>query len=98
MGFSKGPFPFTETSIKSSAPVGPGVYGISGNAWIYVGESETMQARLLEHHGKTSDQSACIWRNTPLSFYFESISGGTVARLNRETELIKELDPSCNKE
>lgn len=98
MPFAKGPHSFNEQSIKDNAPTSAGVYGIDGASMIYIGEAENIQKRLLEHHNRDSTQSGCIWKNDPVQFYCELVSGGVLARGTREAELIEEYDPDCNKE
>jgi predicted GIY-YIG superfamily endonuclease len=89
-------YPFTEAGIATYAPRRAGVYGICNSLkWIYIGESEDMEARLYAHLRGESDQSGCILRNGPTSYVFE-ICDGVTARLAREAALIRELHPSCN--
>lgn len=99
MPFSHGPYDFTLSGINGIGQL-PGVYGITNGdpKWIYIGEAESLRDRLKEHYNRQSDQSNCIWKYTPKKFYCEVVNGGEVARKKRETELIKEYDPNCNKE
>jgi excinuclease UvrABC nuclease subunit len=90
-----GTYPFSETGIATYAPRGSGVYGIyNSQKWIYVGEAKDMEARLYAHLRGESDQSACILKNSPTLYQFESCDATT--RMKRETALIQEFDPVCN--
>jgi|SRR5208337_2814010 len=97
MPFStKGGYAFSETGIATYAPRGSGVYGIfNSTTWIYVGEAGDMEARLYAHLRGESDQSGRIARQNPTHYVFESIDAGN--RKARETALIQELDPVCNR-
>ena len=95
MPFADGPYVFTIGNIAGWPPKAPGVYGISGTVkMIYVGQSEDIQDRLLQHF---NDKSHCIWEFGPYVFHFEKVLGGEDARRKREDELIAEYDPFCNK-
>jgi excinuclease UvrABC nuclease subunit len=96
------PFPsnvginFTEQGIASYAPRESGVYGICNSTeWIYVGESEDIEARLYQHLRGESDQSDRILRRNPTMFVFERCAALT--RWAREAQLIAELQPTCNR-
>ncbi|MGA3315900.1 MAG: GIY-YIG nuclease family protein [Candidatus Korobacteraceae bacterium] len=85
---------FDETGIAKYAPRSAGVYGIyKGNAWAYIGETNDIEARLYAHLRGESDQSACILRQKPTHYAYETCDN----RLAREQALIRELDPACNK-
>ncbi len=84
------------TNAFSYAPRESGVYGIYDNSeWIYIGEAKDMEARLYEHLRGQSDQSARILRRKPTHFIFERCDAAT--RVSREAQLIRELDPFCNR-
>ena len=95
------PFPkqepreFTQAGIEALDPSQKGCYGVfqqtqQGRAWIYVGKTDDLRKRLLEHFG---GDNACINKYTPTHFV------GTVTDDNeaQEKALIVELDPECNK-
>jgi predicted GIY-YIG superfamily endonuclease len=82
---------FTPSNIRSSVPNVGGVYGIfQAREWIYVGESEDLQRRLLEH---ASDLGHAMHSHHPSHFVYELTS----ERVRRQTELIRECLPRCNK-
>lgn len=90
-------FSFTESGILAYAPKASGVYGIyNSGRWIYVGEAQDIETRLLSHVRRESDQSACIFGNSPTHFVFEQVAG-ELARKVREQGLIVELSPACNR-
>jgi len=78
--------------ILSSVPSASGVYAIwRPNVWIYVGETNDLQRRLLEHF---DGDSPCITRAAPTGFGFELVQANT--RVARQNALIPELRPTCN--
>jgi excinuclease UvrABC nuclease subunit len=89
-------YAFSEAGIATYAPRGSGVYGIyNGSTWIYVGEAGDMEARLYAHLRGESDQSGRIARQKPTHYVFEESDAWN--RKARETALIRELDPVCNR-
>lgn len=94
---------WTRSEIES-IPESRGVYAIiySDNDWIYVGQSRTsgsgqgMRNRILEHYEGESDQASCIKREVPRRVGYEVISD-TTRRNNRESQLIRDYNPTCNK-
>lgn len=87
-----GAFYFAEASIVANAPSSSGVYGICNkDRWIYVGESNDVRRRLLEHF---RESATCIWKCSPNAFVFELASSAT--RVQRQDSLILELKPACN--
>jgi excinuclease UvrABC nuclease subunit len=95
---SNGEFAFTEHMIKMVAPTSAGVYGIhNGRIWVYVGEAQNIEERLLSHVRGESDQSVCIFTNAPTQFLWELVPGGQLSRRVRESTLIEELRPACNR-
>jgi hypothetical protein len=80
-------------SIVLHAPEASGVYGLFNALWIYVGESDNIRARLLEH---LAGDNPCINRHQPSGFAFELISAKDRGR--RWRELIDELEPLCKSE
>ncbi len=92
------PFPsttgysFTDSSVRLNAPNRSGVYGLyAKDGWIYVGESNDIQRRLLEHLAETG---TCISGQAPTGFIYELVESGS--RVARENTLIRELAPACN--
>jgi excinuclease UvrABC nuclease subunit len=89
-------YSFSESGIATYAPRQSGVYGIFNSAeWIYIGEAKDIEGRLYEHLRGQSDQSIRILRRKPTGYVFERCD--TATRITRETALIRELDPVCNK-
>lgn len=89
-------YDFSEAGISKYAPRGSGVYGIyNSSTWIYVGEAGDMEARLYAHLRGESDQSGRIARQKPTHYVFEEVDASK--RTARETSLIRELDPVCNR-
>jgi hypothetical protein len=93
-------YPYTDGSIKASAPEVSGVYGIYArttvkNEWIYVGQSENIQKTLIEHLQAKGPEDECIQSHQPTGFTYETVPEDR--RLTRHNELILELGPHCNK-
>jgi hypothetical protein len=85
-------FVFTEPSIKASAPQASGTYAIYNTEnWIYLGETDNIQRRLLEH---LRESGTCINRANPTAFIYELQLG--VYRVSRQDALILALQPLCN--
>jgi excinuclease UvrABC nuclease subunit len=85
-------FPWTYASIVANAPHSSGVYAIfNAQRWIYVGESNDIQARLLQHF---NGDNACITQNAPTGFQFEVVVAAQ--RVARQNQLIGALNPACN--
>ncbi len=83
---------FNEVSIKMFAPAASGVYALyNPRQWIYIGETNDIQARLLEH---LRGDNFCIISMRPPSFSFELCPAAL--RVGRQNELILELGPACN--
>jgi hypothetical protein len=86
------PQSFTPVSVRANAPTAPGIYGISNaREWIYIGESDNIQASLL--HDLQKGGSALLER-FPTGFVFELCSADRRARQDR---LIQEYEPVCNR-
>ena len=83
--------PLTKEFIGTIPPV-PGVYALClGREFIYIGDTENLQRKLLDH---LDEKSECISRMNPDTFSFEPVPDPErVARRNR---LILELNPVCN--
>lgn len=80
---------FTAASIQQYAPASSGVYGLSNaREWIYIGEADNIQAKLLEHRG---EQNSPLRQRDPKGFTFELCPGGI--RSIRCQALARELKP-----
>lgn len=93
VGFST-PHAFSIVSIRAHAPAASGVYGIANpREWIYIGETDNIQARLLEHlaeHSGTQIQS-----QAPTGFAYELCD--SPARAGRQDRLVQQYEPVCNR-
>jgi hypothetical protein len=86
------PRPLTQGAVRLYAPTAAGVYGISNaREWVYIGESDNIQAALLEHLG---DLFTPLLQHTPTGFVFEVCAGAR--RLDRQGRLVSEYHPACN--
>jgi len=86
-------YTFNRSTVIASGPRWAGVYALwRDDRWIYIGQSENIFDRLLEHLSADDD---CITRERPSGFGFELIADA-LAREAREGELIRELLPVCN--
>jgi len=83
-------FPFTQVGLLL-APAQSGVYALHAVEWIYVGESQNINARLLQH---LNGDTPCINRMKPTSFCYELVPA--FERIARQNALILELRPACN--
>lgn len=89
------PFPrtFTAPSVREHAPVASGVYGISNaGEWIYIGESDNIQAALLLH---VQELDTVLLKRHPTGFVFELCD--RAGRPNRQDRLVQEYEPTCNR-
>jgi hypothetical protein len=83
---------FKAAAIRRDAPSCSGVYGLSNaREWIYVGETDDIRARLLEHLGETN---TFVARGAPTGFSFEISPPGE--RVGRQRQIILELGPAGN--
>jgi hypothetical protein len=81
-------------SIETNAPAASGVYAIfKPGVWIYVGESNDIQRRLLEHLRR---DHGCISWQIPAGFHFEPCDA--TARMARQTAWIAQLRPVSNQQ
>jgi hypothetical protein len=88
------PIPFTESGIQSMNSGQAGCYGIfNSRGCIYVGQSDDIRLRLLQHLRGQSDQAGCIWEYGPT--YCLGVVGW-MDRFAEERRLIAELRPVCN--
>jgi hypothetical protein len=86
IGFGLNGHQFDRTSILADAPSKSGVYAIyNGAQFIYVGEGQDIQARLMSH----LTENACIARKQPTGFQFELSTANL--RVARQDALIAEL-------
>lgn len=88
------PHAFSNVSVRAHAPTASGVYGISnGREWIYIGETDNIQARLLEHLAESSSHlKACV----PTGFTYELCERN--ARPGRQDRLVMQYEPVCNRQ
>lgn len=85
-------FHYTHESVTSHAPRAAGVYALWNKSfWIYVGSSENIQERLLQH---LSGDNECITHEHPTAFGFELI-GDPSERAARQAALARDLMPLC---
>lgn len=86
-------FAFTEASIKNNAPSASGVYALCNQdgVYLYFGETNDLQRRLLEHLNETG---TCIKRQGAANFAFDFVSAQT--RVKRQNELILAYRTPCN--
>ena len=74
-------------------PVSSGVYYMSNaRGWIYIGESENLQARLLEH---LAERGTALQMRGPTLFSFEVC--GESERYERQNRLVFQHEPVCNR-
>jgi hypothetical protein len=83
---------FERESIELNAPESSGVYGLFSALWIYIGDTDNIRARLLEHFDD-DDHDPCTAHHQPTGFAFELIP--PVDRSRRKEQLLKELLPIC---
>ena len=87
---SQGVRAFNQENIEEITPGQKGVYGLyAGETWVYVGKGD-IRDRLLAH---LNGDNACITRKKPTN-WVDEVTDNMDAR---EKELIRELDPVCNK-
>lgn len=84
-------YSFDAQTVTRVAPSQSGVYGIYNQYWQYVGETNDIARRLLEHLNETGTPLA---RSGATRFTFELCAAN--ARIQRQNALILELRPSCN--
>ena len=86
--------PFKAAAIRRDAPACSGVYGLSNaREWIYVGETDNIQGRLLE----LLERGGSLPGGTPpTGFNFEPCSAHE--RVGRQRQLILELEPAGNRQ
>jgi len=86
-------FRFDQSSVNLNAPAAPGLYAlIDGTTIVYIGETENLHKRLIEHCERLDD---CFSQFVYLRFGYELLLARP-ARLARHEELVQELRPACN--
>ncbi len=86
-------FLYNASSVRQNAPAASGVYGIfTPHEWIYIGESQDIQARLLQH---LNGDNPCIGTSGATSFSFELVPAQQ--RAVRQSALVLEYQPACNR-
>jgi hypothetical protein len=85
---------FTAISIAKNAPPSSGVYGLADACrWIYIGETADIQAELLRH---LQNPPAFLRQYSPTGFTYEVGTAGQ--RIDRQNQLVFELDPIGNRQ
>jgi hypothetical protein len=88
------PHAFSNASVLAHAPAASGVYGISNGAeWIYIGETDNIRQRLLEHLAENTTQ---LKARMPTGFTYELCA--PVARTGRQDRLVMQYEPVCNRQ
>jgi hypothetical protein len=84
--------PFNRGSVILNAPMQSGVYVLRDQTrWIYVGETNDILARLIQH---LDGDNSCIALFRNLTFSYEVLP--EVVRGGRLEELIRKFRPICN--
>jgi hypothetical protein len=84
---------FSPAAVRKNAPGVSGVYGISNaSEWIFVGETDNIQASLLAH---LLEVDTFLMRRGPTGFTYEACPAGV--RIARQNWLILEYEPVCNR-
>lgn len=84
---------FSVSSIRSHAPAGPGVYGISNaREWILIGCSDNIQGTLME---RLREQNTFFAGRCPTGFVYEICYSSDV-QAARQHRLIEQYAPICN--
>lgn len=87
------PRSLTPASIRANAPVASGIYGISSaREWIYIGETDNIQAALLGH---LQELDTLLMKRQPTGFVFEVCD--PPGRPARQDRLVLEYEPACNR-
>ncbi|SRR6266849_1569446 len=90
-------YPYIRQSVNANAPAASGVYAIAITdkvikEWIYIGESQDIRERLLQHLG---GDNPCISQSGANVFSFELVNAPQ--RVARQYALIAELGRTrCN--
>ncbi len=87
------PYTFSNVSVRAHAPAASGVYGISNSReWIYIGETDNIQERLLQHLAEISTE---LKARAPTGFVYELCERH--ARPSRQDRLVMQYEPVCNR-
>jgi len=96
-------YSYTEANVKRYAPTSGGVYRLVAKSdekypVFYVGQSEDLQDRLLNHLS-ASEPNSCIKRHLGnYSCFFRFLRVGSAADRDRiEKQQIQKFSPTCNK-
>lgn len=85
--------PFLAEAIPQDAPAVSGVYGItSASEWIYIGETDNIQAELLR---RLRDVNTVPAGGIPAGFVFEMCD--RARRTVRQDRLVQEYEPRGNR-
>ena len=84
-------FTFSREGILLNAPNASGCYALFHAGWVYFGESNDIQRRLLEH---LNEAGSLILRNAPTGFAFELVAANQ--RVARQNALIAAYPTPCN--
>jgi hypothetical protein len=80
-------------SIQKNAPASSGIYGVSSaREWIYIGETDNIQASLLGH---LVERDTPLMKRRPTGFVFEICH--PAGRAARQDRLVFEYEPVCNR-
>jgi hypothetical protein len=83
---------FTAISIDNNAPAESCVYGLSNaRRWIYIGESDNLRLRLLDHLRETD-----TFLNAQMTTGFTYELCTPADRIVRQDRLVLELEPVVN--
>ena len=92
IGSGQNGFVFTQQSITHNVPPSSGVYALyNDRLWVYIGESNDIQCRLLEH---LQNPEMCVRAVAPKALLFELLP--EAQRVARQNVLIAQLGPVCN--
>ena len=84
---------FTAVSVHRNAPSESGIYGLSNaREWVYVGECDDLRERLLEH---LRERDGFVRAQNPTGFTYELCAYAD--RIARQEQLVRELEPVCNR-
>jgi hypothetical protein len=87
------PRPLLIVAVQTHAPTKSGVYGISSaSEWIYIGETDDIQAALLAHLRRSDTPPM---KRRPTGFVFEVCD--PAVRSSRQDRLVSEYEPFCNR-
>lgn len=82
---------FNRESVLANAPQRSGVYGLFSALWVYIGETDDIRSKLLEH---LAEREGCIAHYQPSGFAFELLEPEQCGA--RQAELSRVLQPLCS--